>query len=85
MSIKDKMKKAKESHLFDELSEKEKFEAILEGKLKVRLIAELERERDKLLPKYRGGEADEYNKGANDMLEEIIEHIDNRILELKGE
>lgn len=55
-----------------------------EIKMRTFAINELETERDKLLPKYRDGEVDEYNRGANDMLEEIIEHIDNRILELKG-
>ena len=37
MSIEEKMRNAKESHLFDELSEDEKFEAILEGKLQAEL------------------------------------------------
>ena len=82
MSIKDKMKNAKESHLFDELSEKEKFEAILEGKLKVRLISELE--------KIEAEIQDEifYCKGYvsySNALNYCYNIVDNHIKELKGE
>lgn len=43
MSIEEKMANAKESHLFDGLSEEDKFEAVLAGKLAVALIKELEK------------------------------------------
>lgn len=43
LSIEEKMANAKESHLFDGLSEEDKFEAVLAGKLAVALIKELEK------------------------------------------
>ena len=43
LSVEEKMADAKESHLFDGLSEEDKFEAVLAGKLQVALIKELEK------------------------------------------
>lgn len=83
MSIKDKMKNAKESHLFDELSEKEKFEAILEGKLKVRLISELEKIKAEInLEDFYCYCEDDYVYSGG--LQKAIEIIDKYIAELKG-
>lgn len=83
MSIEDKIKNAKESHLFDELSEKEKFEAILEARLKVRLLAELEKIK---------AEMDEYKEfqdghfiDASEMKHALMYIINTRLCKLKGE
>lgn len=40
---------------------------------------------DKLVPKYRDGIQDEYNRGANEMLEEVIDDIRKYIEEVKAD
>ena len=51
----------------------------------VELLRELKKLReipDKLVPKYRDGIQDEYNRGANEMLEEVIDDIRKYIEEV---
>lgn len=43
MSLKDKMANAKEVDLFEDLTQEEKIEAIVEGRLQVAMIKELEK------------------------------------------
>lgn len=40
---------------------------------------------DKLVPKYRDGIQDEYDRGANEMLEEVIDTIRKYIEEVKAD
>lgn len=40
---------------------------------------------DKLVPKYRDGVPDEYNRGANEMLEEVIDDIRNYMEEMNAD
>lgn len=40
---------------------------------------------NKLVPKYRDGIRDEYNRGANEMLEEVIEGIRKYIVEVNAD
>lgn len=40
---------------------------------------------DKLVPKYRDGIQDEYNRGANEMLEEVIDDIRKYIAEVNAD
>ena len=40
---------------------------------------------DKLIPKYRDGIPDEYNRGANEMLEEVIDDIRKYIEEVNAD
>ena len=89
MNIKDKIKNAKESHLFDELSEKEKFEAILEGRLKVRLIAELDEIKTEInnIKDLDIVVLEDGSDGYDDFVKRdfIVQILDNHISELKGE
>ena len=54
----------------------------------VELLRELKKLReipDKLVPKYRDGIQDEYNRGANEMLEEVIDDIRKYMEEINAD
>lgn len=84
MSIEDKIKNAKESHLFDELSEKEKFEAIVEARVKVRLIAEFEKIKAEIIACTQQEEG-EVPACINYGIKLSTEIVEKHISKLKGE
>lgn len=54
----------------------------------IRILRELKKLReipDKLVPKYRDGIQDEYNRGANEMLEEVINDIRKHMREVNAD
>lgn len=84
MSLKDKMANAKEVDLFEDLTQEEKIEAIVEGRLQVAMIKELEKIRNEV--SWIAETTIDRNTGIAYCRKNVIYRIiDKHISELKGE